>query len=69
MEPVHDMFIDGHAELVDSMDAQGESSCVMVEMVDSDADDALVVQSFLEIMIQRLMLIYQSITMPLLGHM
>ena len=47
VESVHDMFIDGHVEQVDSMDAQGGSSRVMAEMVDLDIDDASMVQSFL----------------------
>ncbi|MCO5578930.1 hypothetical protein L7F22_032780 [Adiantum nelumboides] len=37
-----------HEEQVDSLDAHGESSCMVVEMADLEADDALVVQSFLD---------------------
>ncbi|MCO5587364.1 hypothetical protein L7F22_041313, partial [Adiantum nelumboides] len=33
---------------VDSLDAHGKSSCMVVEMDDLEADDALVVQSFLD---------------------
>ena len=35
-------------EQVDSLDAHGESSCMVAEMADLDADDTLVVQSFLD---------------------
>ena len=53
VQPMHDMFIDEHVEQVDSMDAQGESSCVMVEMAYLDIDDALVVLSFLEMLMSE----------------
>lgn len=53
VEPVHDMFIDGHVEQVDSMDAQGESSCVMAAMAHFDADDVSVIQSFLEMLMSE----------------
>ncbi|MCO5606344.1 hypothetical protein L7F22_060532 [Adiantum nelumboides] len=37
-----------HGEQVDSLDAHGESSCMMAEMADLETDDALVVQLFLD---------------------
>ncbi|MCO5591187.1 hypothetical protein L7F22_045168, partial [Adiantum nelumboides] len=37
-----------HEEQVDSLDAHGESSCMMANMADLEADDALVEQSFLD---------------------
>ncbi|MCO5552851.1 hypothetical protein L7F22_006369, partial [Adiantum nelumboides] len=33
---------------VDSLDAHGESSCMMADMADLEVDDALVVHSFLD---------------------
>ncbi|MCO5549236.1 hypothetical protein L7F22_002703 [Adiantum nelumboides] len=37
-----------HGEQVDSLDAHGESSCMMADMADLEVDDALVVQSYLD---------------------
>ncbi|MCO5593055.1 hypothetical protein L7F22_047060 [Adiantum nelumboides] len=37
-----------HRDQVDSLDAHGESSCMVAEMADLETNDALVVQSFLD---------------------
>ncbi|MCO5562039.1 hypothetical protein L7F22_015665, partial [Adiantum nelumboides] len=37
-----------HGEQVASLDAHGKSSCMVVEMANLEADDALVLQSFLD---------------------
>lgn len=53
VKPVYHMFIDGHVEKVDSMDAKGKSSCVILEIVDFNVNDTSMVQSFLEMLMSE----------------